>query len=236
MSLEMPSFVGERCVTHDVVQCVLPVKGSCIGTAFTIDRGDRQYLVTAGHVAPRFGDRPYHVEIFRGGVWERVGVKVVGAGSGTLDVAVLVPEKPLTPQCRLKASSALYLGQRVSFLGYPYGWDGGGAELSNGYPLPFLKAGVVSAVQAAEASGASGLIGGTPLPDGFYVDAHANPGFSGGPLISGPFGDSRYRVSGVIVDKPSTQQEAETGFVRVVPIDHVLAMIDAHQGKYGRST
>ena len=82
--------------------------------------------------------------------------------------------------------------QTVAFLGFPFGWDSGAESVNNGYPVPFIKAGIIS----AKADGP---------PRRIYVDGHGNPGFSGGPLVFRPLGQPLtvpVIVAGVIIDLP----------------------------------
>ena len=68
-------------------------------------------------------------------------------------------------------------------------------------------------------------------PLGGYVDAHGNPGFSGGPLVLRPLGQPLtvpVVVAGVIIDLPLDPITAEqTGLVRATSIEHVVSLIDA---------
>ena len=109
--------------------------------------------------------------------------------------------------------------QTVAFLGFPFGWDSGAESVNNGYPVPFIKAGIIS----AKADGP---------PRRIYVDGHGNPGFSGGPLVFRPLGQPLtvpVIVAGVIIDlplDPITVQQ--TGLVRATSIEHVVSLIDAN--------
>ena len=85
-----------------------------------------------------------------------------------IDVTVLACPIQLAPPLPLEASNeGLVLGQPVYFLGFPFGWDSGLENINRGLPVPFVKAGVVSAMILGNASH-------------IYVDAHGNKGFSGG--------------------------------------------------------
>ena len=71
--------------------------------------------------------------------------------------------------------------------------------------MPFIKAGIISANVEGR-------------PRRIYVDAHGNPGFSGGPLVLRPLGQPLtvpVVVAGVIIDLPLDPITAEqTGLVR----------------------
>ena len=94
----------------------------------------------------------------------------------------------------------------------------GTESINNGYPVPFIKTGIISANVEGR-------------PRRIYVDAHGNPGFSGGPLVLRPLGQPLtvpVVVAGVIIDLPLDPITAEqTGLVRATSIEHVVSLIDA---------
>ena len=202
--------------TTNVLQRTMCIKaGTSIGTAFTVDRDGRQYVVTARHVVKDLAPDG-EIEVRRNRQWEPVPVSVVGVGTGETDVTILKPNRQLTPSHPLEPSIAgIVYGQQVFFLGFPYGWDSGAESINNGYPVPFVKAGIVSAL----------IMGDTTR---IYIDAHSNPGFSGGPLVFRPPGQpSEHKVAGVIVGSqqdPITKDQA--GFVLAISIKHAAQMID----------
>ena len=67
-------------------------------------------------------------------------------------------------------TAGLLYGQRAYFLGLPFGWDSGGDDVNRAFPIPFVKAEVVSALSFGPTSA-------------LYVDAHGNQGFGGGPVV-----------------------------------------------------
>ena len=200
-------------ITANVIQRTFFVKiGSSLGTAFTIDHDSKQYLVTARHVV---GSAVQSIEVFHNTRWESLGVTPVGIGQGAVDVAVFAPNIILSPPHPLEATSAgLTYGQPVSFLGFPFGWEGGLAHMNNGFPLPFVKAGILSA-----------------MPPGrrFWIDAHGNRGFSGGPVVFQPAprsDNSPWKVAGIVTQAgldPMTHENA--GFVIAESIASVTDII-----------
>ena len=208
------------------------------GTAFAIDRNDRQYLVTARHVVPDIvSDSP--IEILHERQWKTIQVTVVGVGSGDTDVAVLACPVRLAPSNQLEASSdGLIFGQKVYFLGFPFGWNSGSDSINRDFPLPFVKTGIVSAMLCNE-------------PSHIYIDAHGNEGFSGGPVVFVPDGQpqSVLRVAGIVaaaaipllkpvVDESRTPINADghpiayfaenQGLVVAFYIHHATDLIDAN--------
>ena len=209
------------------------------GTSFTIDHGSKQYLVTARHVVEGI-ESDKAIKIFHDKEWKDLDVNVVGIGKGEVDVAVLSCSIRLSPSLPLVAATGGYtLGQPVSFLGYPFGWDSGGEEINRGVPMPLVKAGVISGLQLGDVSK-------------ILLDAHVNQGFSGGPVVFVPYGQPRneLRVVGIItgyptprflpiVDRkgnPVTNQGGEPigyvkenpGIVIAISIKHALELIDAN--------
>ena len=209
------------------------------GTGFTIDHGSRQYLVTARHVVEgiKSGDA---IKIFHDKEWKELVVKIVGIGTGDVDVAVLACSVRLSLSLALIASSKdMTYGHPVSFLGYPFGWDAGHEKINRGVPLPFVKAGFLSAMVSGDVSW-------------LFLDAHVNKGFSGGPVVFAPYGEpkNKLRVAGIVVAYPTPEYlpivdhngvevtdkagkpigfiKENPGFVVAIDIRHALELIDAN--------
>ena len=103
----------------------------------------------------------------------------------------------LTPSLGIIINAGLTFGQPVYFLGFPFGWDSGLENMNRDLPVPFVKAGVLSAMIAGDDSH-------------IYIDAHGNKGFSGGPVVFVPNGRSanEFRVAGVVAEAPRPRLEA----------------------------
>ena len=227
-------------ITANIIHRTFHIRWKSItGTGFTIDHKSKQYLVTARHIVNGI-ESGNAIKIFHDNEWKKLVVNVVGIGIGKVDVAVLACSVRLSPSHRLIASAAqLSYGQAVSFLGYPFGWNAGGENINRGIPLPFVKAGIVSAMEFKEVVR-------------IFLDAHGNIGFSGGPVLFVPDGRPRneLHVAGVvsyyptprllpIVDsnrnvvtdksgKPIGYVRENPGIVVAVGIRHALELIDAN--------
>ena len=217
-------------VTANVVHRILHIgRADSQGTAFTVDHGGKQYLVTARHVVEGIasGER---ISVAHQEQQELIEINVVGVGEGAVDVAVLACQQQLSPMHPLEPTTAgLVYGQQAYFLGFPFGWDAGGEHINHGLPLPFVKAGVISA-----------WTNGTVKR--IYIDSHVNEGFSGGPVVFSPPGDQKVlRVAGVVVGYPKRFQpvvdehentvalaQENPGLVLAIDISHVVALIDAN--------
>ena len=182
-------------ITSNVIYRTFHIRyGTATGTAFAIDRDNRQYLVTARHVVKDFTSGST-IAIFHDRQWKTLPVEVVGIGADVIDVAVLACPIRLAPAHSLVASNdGLTYGQPVYFLGFPFGWNSGMENLNRELPVPFVKAGVVSAMITGDASH-------------IYIDAHGNKGFSGGPVVFVPSGrpSNEFRVAGVVANAPTPQ-------------------------------
>lgn len=185
-------------ITTNVMLRTFLVKfGNSTGTAFTTEDDSRQYLATARHVVKGIKPRDA-IHVFHDRQWKPLEVQVVGVGEKESDIAVLSPLQQLSPTLPLEATSeGLTYGQQLYFLGFPFGWDGGGGHISSDYPIPLVKSGILSA-----------FIPGSPTK--LYLDAHVNEGFSGGPVIfkevptsESPTPDSSFKVAGIVVNFPT---------------------------------
>ena len=217
-------------VTANAINRILHIgRADSQGTAFTVDHGGKQYLVTARHVVEGIasGER---ISVAHQEQEELIEINVVGVGEGAVDVAVLACQQQLSPMHPLEPTTVgLVYGQQAYFLGFPFGWDAGGEHMNHGLPLPFVKAGVISA-----------WTNGTVKR--IYIDSHVNEGFSGGPVVFSPPGDQKVlRVAGVVVGYPKRFQpvvdehgntvahaQENPGIVLAISISHVVALIDAN--------
>ncbi len=78
-----------------------------------------------------------------------------------------------SPENALGDATSFFLSQQIFFLGFPYGLHMEAAQANNGYPIPFVKTGIISSF--------------SPVSDGsqiIYCDGYNNPGFSGGPIVT----------------------------------------------------
>ena len=225
---------GQSMVTKNVIQRVFKIRrGESQGTAFTIDRAGRQYLVTARHVIESVSVGS--LSIWHEEQWKALAVNVVGVGEGEVDVAVLAPLFQISPMHLLETadSSHTYYGQQVHILGFPHGHDSGGEEINRGLPIPFVKSGIISAFAFGDVKK-------------IYIDTHANEGFSGGPVVFHPQQGARdpheLRVAGVVtgyIYHNRVLNDADgnhwgsvrenTGIAVAVGVQHATDLIDANQ-------
>ncbi len=157
------------------------------GTAFTIDVGGKQYLITARHLVATMKSIG-QIEILREREWMSVSVKAFFPSPPSVDIAVLAPSFQVSQTLPLPAEPVrVSVSQEVYFLGFPYGLSMDAKNLNAGFPLPFVKRGIVAAFVAVE-GGAEILV----------VDGLNNPGFSGGPVVYQDTATRELRVAAVV--------------------------------------
>lgn len=141
------------------------VVGSGTGTAFEICIDDNFYLITAAHCITQSD-----IFVVHNGQVKKLDYEWKKKHSHA-DVAVIKLKQKLHGSIPLEnADGKTYsVGGHVFFLGFPYQKSGAGSEINHGFDIPFIKAGIVSALDKNK--------------EIFYIDAHNNPGFSGGPVI-----------------------------------------------------
>ncbi|WP_291140909.1 S1 family peptidase [Flavobacterium sp. UBA7680] len=147
------------------------------GSSFTLEHNDIQYLITAKHVIDSLnfknGDN-IEINISYDEKWHKLKCVAYQHHDPGIDIVVLKLEKPTFPQYPISfVMENLYYGGDVFFLGFPYGmFTKDDSKINNKFPLPFVKKGILSAMQREFSI--------TTL----YLDAHNNNGFSGGPVIT----------------------------------------------------
>jgi hypothetical protein len=175
-------------ITSNVYYRVFFLKyGTGIGTCFSIDVDNKQYLITARHVIDGIKDGD-NVQILHENQWKEKETTLIGIGEGLIDIAVFSIKHQISPALVLEPTMEdLTFGQDVYFLGFPHGWYNVlNKELFRDYPVPFIKKGIVSSMSMVEGVGF------------LFVDGHNNPGFSGGPVVFKPSGKRDFRVAAVI--------------------------------------
>lgn len=136
------------------------------GTCFTLDIDGRQYIITAKHIVENVG-KTGTIRLRRDRTDLDLPVRLVGH-SPQADISVLAANALIPPNHKLEAiTSETVLGSDVFFCGFPANLPLTGQEINNGFPLPFFKKGIVSAMDSGR----------------MFIDGHTNPGLSGGPVV-----------------------------------------------------
>jgi hypothetical protein len=147
--------------------------GTKVGTGFTFEVDDRQYIFTATHVVEDLQDCRKIEIIDAQGAVSRVTIdKWWTHPNPEIDVAVLVPPHQLTPAGRLEvAVEGIAWGQNAYFVGFPYGTRPETHGML-GPRVAYVRMAIISAFERRK--------------DAAYLhyvlDGHAAVGFSGGPV------------------------------------------------------
>jgi hypothetical protein len=215
--------------TNEMMRTLFVRSKNQIGTAFVMLTDDVPHIVTAAHIFEN-QKQVEMAEVHHQGQWKRLEYSKYLENKEE-DFLVFPQEKPSdkwTDRPKCSADGIMY-GQDVCFFGYPFGMRGEG-EILDGLPMPFVKRGA--------------LAGFAPAPNGhrFYLDAIANPGFSGGPAFFHNFQTDKTHAFGIIIGsvtkdvpiKLKTKQSEtavvamETGLVMGVTLDFVDKFIRSH--------
>ena len=212
-------------VPSNILQRVFTLRiGSQQGTCFTIEVDGRQYLITAKHILGSSGT-PASLEILHEGQWVKLPFRSILVEPSQVDIAVLALNQQLSGLLPIQLGmNNHYLSEEVFFIGFPYGLSYDGKSLNSGFPLPFVKQGIISAFANGD---------GEP----FFVDGINNPGFSGGPvsIVKSPTNPS---IIGVVSgyrfeEQPVYHQnqkidfnvQVNTGLLIAYSIDYAIAAI-----------
>jgi len=218
-------------ITTNVIQRTFHIRvGSSIGTCFTIDISNKQYIVTARHVVETITDTT-SISIFHDNQWKDIEVTLVGHCTDEIDISVLSTNFQLSPLHPLEASmGGLIYGQDAYFLGFPYGMTGELGQMNRDFPLPFVKKAIVSCLQTSPTDAQM-----------VFLDGHNNPGFSGGPVIFKKPDSNEFKVASIISgyrynEEPIYQGAQElplayrynTGIIISYSIKHAVDLINGN--------
>ena len=205
-----------------------------VGTAFEIERHHKKYLVTARHVVAGLPETNAALQVMRYDKWtDYRTIRTLFPKSPSVDIAVFeTGEAADTPYYVAPADKGIggaTFGQNVWFLGFPYGIGTHIPSASGGVFYPFIKHGILSAIDSSD-----------PNANITFIDGHNNPGFSGGPVLYVDLSDHKYKIlavvssyrfeatqtaiDGKIVDSPLL---ANSGIIQSYSIRYALDAIDA---------
>ena len=176
--------LAEQWPTNNVLFRVLYIKvGDFTGSAFTIERGDKQYLITARHMLEGLPRNDASIQINFQGKWETLNGNVILPEERDVDIAVFTLPRELTPKFEIELGKIVTIGEGGYFFGYPHGWH---SEVDRQY-VAFVKRASVSAVPKTK-NGAHY----------FYLNGFNNPGFSGGPVAFYDYKSNQWAIVAVI--------------------------------------
>ncbi|MEW6777683.1 MAG: serine protease [Bdellovibrionota bacterium] len=168
----------------NILQRVLPIRyKNGEGTAFVIEIESqevrRQYLITAKHILANSIEKEAKVDIYINDTWTHLSMKLIRCASDEIDIIVLAPGQQLISGFPVKlGTDGMILSEDIYFLGFPFGLSSElntkvSEKLGNA-PIAFIKKGVLSASKSPTKTSPAHIL---------YLDAHNNPGFSGGPVV-----------------------------------------------------
>jgi len=171
-------------VSSNIIQRVLFVRyRDNVGTGFTIEKEDKQYLVSAKHVFPGL-TQPDEISVFKDGDWRKITVDPLFCKDNDIDIVAFdIGDKIITPnnEVQIGTGGDFFASQDAYFLGFPYGLSTDSGEINNKYPFPFIKKCIISAFNKQT----------------IYLDGHNNRGFSGGPVVTVDSGNA-IKIIGVV--------------------------------------
>ena len=160
-------------VPSNILQRVFCLRlGSDTATGFTIEVDGRQYLISAKHFLEGRHPSSTTIDILRKNTWANAPFQLISVEPDTVDIVVLALNQQLSVLLPIQATGTKgsFLSQETFFVGFPYGLTINGHSLNYGFPLPFVKHGIISSI-------------GNNRGEPFSVDGINNPGFSGGPVV-----------------------------------------------------
>lgn len=160
-------------ITANIIQRVFRIshKGRT-ASAYTIEKDENQYLISASHVFDGTLEIP-SVTIYQDGRWKDICVQTVYNSRDVGDTIVFKLPYDISPRHKISLGvENVIWGTWAYFLGFPFGKTNPDKGINNNFPIPFIKAGLISGLNLER----EGLIT-------IFLDGHNNKGFSGGPVV-----------------------------------------------------
>ena len=159
-------------ITANILQRVFRIKhNNKIGSAYTVEKGECQYLISASHVFEGALE-VRKLLIFHDSTWKSIEVEVAYNCLHADTIVFSIPSD-LSPRLPVQyGTKGIIYGTWGYFLGYPLSIATPGCLVCRNFPLPLIKAVLIS--------GMNSVFHGINIA---YLDGHANRGFSGGPGI-----------------------------------------------------
>jgi hypothetical protein len=184
-------------ITANILQRVFRIlHNNKTGSAYTVEKGEQQYLISASHVFEGALE-VNSLKIFHNGVWKFIEVEVVH-NCLHADTIVFRTAFDLSPRLPVQyGTKGVIYGTWGYFFGFPLSVAAPGCLVNRNFPLPLIKAGLISGMNSE-----------IPSINITYLDGHANKGFSGGPAAwIDPSGTKDPQIIGTV-----------TGFVTEYPV------------------
>lgn len=178
----------QRAVPYGILSRVFQIRyGNVSGSCFVIDVDSKQYIITARHILPKAKDGD-SAELYISGNWHPLIIKLIYPKDDKIDIVALAADQLIAPKMPINiGGKGIFVGQDVYFLGFPFGLASQSDDPTT-LLVPFIKKGILSAIDFRTSSGHT-----------LYIDGHNNPGFSGGPVIYANYGENEaLYIAGVV--------------------------------------
>lgn len=224
---------GQGMLPNHILQRVFLIKyGASTGTCFLVSIDNNDYLITAKHLfSTTTNNTLVDIEILRNDGWLKLKPTYLIHSNTNIDIAVLDLKSNDQKKNNFDfGGKTYYLSQDCYFVGFPFNLkiDDKEGTMNNGFPIPFVKKGIVSL-----------FISDSSNMRQIFLDGHNNPGFSGGPVVIHNFKDGsehEVRIIGVVSAYLNDAKVIKTpygdlinnensGIVLSYAFDHVLEII-----------
>lgn len=183
----------EHLLQNQVIQKVIQLEhNSKQFTGFLISNKSvtAQYIATARHTIPDVrNNQEVYVGFRKDNEWKQIKCIAYTHNNEDLDIILLrlVDTQHIKPNYNVPLSSkGMLASQQAFFLGFPFGLNAASESINEGFPIPFIKVGIISAISSAYRKGY------------FYLDGHNNKGFSGGPVAFYDYNEKTFKICGVV--------------------------------------
>lgn len=194
--LKIMTLTAQNILPNEILQKVFLIKvGGNTGSCFYVSVDSVDYLVTAKHLFPDkvSHNSPVEIEILRNDGWLKFKPTLLTHLNTQIDIALLnMNSNELKANLFDLESKSYFVSQECFFVGFPFGlkMEDKEGKLNDGFPIPFVKKGIVSAF-ISDSSGMKKI----------FLDGHNNPGFSGGPVVVSNFDSGskhKMKIIGVV--------------------------------------
>lgn len=172
--------IAQDHITSEIIQDVFYLKyNNCTASGFFVKHDNQTYLITAkhfvdsiNHVSKISGDT-ISINAYQDSTWKLVEGTVYFHDNKNIDIAAIKTKDIKIDSIYFGLTSkGMIYGDEGYFLGFPFGINIMTDDSTNLYqPIPLVKRALLSAFYRE--NGVSILL----------LDAHNNPGFSGGPIV-----------------------------------------------------
>jgi hypothetical protein len=198
------------------------------GTAFTLARGQRNFLISAKHVFSSY-PKNGNLECLASSGWISITHKLVHDGSEedlwddfiVFEIGDQLQQVGVT---EISSVEDLHLAQEVLAFGFPVHFPSPLSVGNGGFLPPMIKAGILSSVVSADGFGY-----------GFLLDLRTNEGMSGGPVFARDRNDrEKLILAGMIkgyyspavtvelANESTLQHNPNSGISFCIPIQRIL--------------